>query len=58
MIITAVRANGMRIISVGANSEQEARKEIKEQLSRPGRTDYLEAWKKDGSLVIDTTKEK
>lgn len=58
MKFTAVFANGMRIISVLAKNETEARKEITEQLSRPGRTSYLSAWKKDGSLIIDTTKEK
>ena len=57
MKFTAVFANGMRIISVLAKNETEARKEITEQLSRPGRTSYLSAWKKDGSLIIDTTKE-
>lgn len=58
MKFTAVFANGMRIISVLAKNETEARKEITEQLSRSGRTGYLSAWKKDGSLIIDTTKEK
>ena len=58
MIITAVFKNGLRIISVLAKDEEEARKKIKEQLSRPRRTEYLSAWEKDGSLIIDTTNEK
>ncbi len=58
MIITAVFKNGLRIISVLAKDEAEARGKIKEQLSRPGRTGYLSAWEKDGSLIIDTTEEK
>jgi len=58
MIITAIFKNRLRIISVLAENETEARTKITEQLSRPGRTEYLEAWKKEGSLILDTTEEK
>ena len=45
-------ARNGRIISVGAESETEAKTEIERQLSKPGRRDALRRWTEDGRKVI------
>jgi hypothetical protein len=42
-----------RIITVGAENEAEACKEVRRQLSRPGRYNHLSAWERDGEEVIE-----
>lgn len=41
---SAVDKNGLSIISVGADTLDEARVEIKNQLDRPGRSEFLPRW--------------
>jgi len=41
-----------RIISVGAETKEEARKEVHRQLARPGRHDAHNRWKQDGEQLI------
>ena len=40
-----------RILSVYADSEDEARAEIERQLSKPGRYQVLKAWREGGRIV-------
>ena len=44
-------AGNMRILSVIAESKDEARRRIREQLNRPGRRQYLKRWKDDGEQI-------
>jgi hypothetical protein len=47
----ATRADGCPIITVIAQGEEDAREQITAQLSRPGRLDFLKAWKADGEQI-------
>jgi hypothetical protein len=48
----SAEGRGDRIISVLAENEDDARKQIVEQLSRPGRTDYLAWWRATGEHIL------
>lgn len=41
-----------RIISVGAEDFSEAREEILEQLSKPGRLEIRRRWQEDGEMIL------
>lgn len=47
----ALTGRGNRIISVGADSEEEARKKVEEQLNREGRRDVYRQWVDEGRKV-------
>jgi hypothetical protein len=40
-----------RILSIIADSEDEARRRIREQLNRPGRRQYLKRWQNSGEQI-------
>ena len=42
-----------RIMSTYANSPEEARAEIAMQLARPGRSEYLNAWREHGEEMLE-----
>ena len=46
-----VKINSGRVMSVFANSEEQARKEAKRQLSKPGRRGILKQWHATGSII-------
>jgi len=48
---TAVTKNGLRITTVLASDEYNARDEIIKQLSHPGRTDALGIWTRAGQPI-------
>lgn len=48
---TAVDRKGRSIVTVVADSEQEARTRIREQLNRPGRRDFLRRWEEGGERL-------
>ena len=48
---TALDKNGRSIVSVGADSEADARQRIKEQLDRPGRRDFYQRWLEGGERI-------
>lgn len=49
---TAVRKNGLSIITVLAENEDAARAEIERQLKKnPSRRWYLDKWNEDGQLI-------
>lgn len=50
----ALTGNGTPIITVAAENIEEARKEIHEQLRRPGRFDYFGTWTKGGYKVKES----
>jgi len=47
----AIYGKNGRIVSVIADSEDEARRRIREQLDRPGRRDALKRWQADGERI-------
>lgn len=47
----AVYGNGRAIVTVGANSEEEARQRVRKQLDRPGRRHFYQKWIEDGSRI-------
>lgn len=47
----ALTKEGFGIVSVIADSEEEAKKRIKEQLDRPGRRHYYNQWVDGGEKV-------
>ncbi len=47
----AVSGKKSRLLSVLANSEEEARERIVHELSKPGRTRILIQWRGDGSKI-------
>ena len=42
-----------RIMSTFANSAEEARAEIARELARPGRYEYLNAWREHGEEMLE-----
>lgn len=48
----AVSGKGHPIITVGADSEAEARERVEEQLNRPGRRQYLHQWRDGGGRLL------
>jgi hypothetical protein len=51
----ALDGRGRSIITVVADSEQEAAERIREQLNRPGRRVYLTQWLEGGAVVEEKT---
>ena len=47
----AIYGKNGRIVSVGAEDEDEARRRIREQLDRPGRRDALKRWQDDDERI-------
>ena len=47
----ALAGRNMRILSVIADSEDEARRLIREQLNRPGRRQLLKRWQNSGEQI-------
>ena len=46
-----ITRNGSTIISVEADNFENAERLIVEELSKPGRTDVLESWTRQGKLI-------
>lgn len=51
MVYRARGHNGQTIITVIANSWEQAEKEIERQLDRRGRTGYFESWNKNYRVI-------
>ena len=47
----AAYIGGARVLSVIADTEDEARERVREQLNRPGRRGHLRAWINNGEEV-------
>lgn len=50
---TAVNTRGARIITVIANSAEQARAMIEYQLNKPGRSGFLRQWTADGRQIAE-----
>lgn len=49
----AVTGTGLPIISVGAENETEAKREVARQLDRDGRRGYLRIWRDGGERLVE-----